>query len=212
MAQEALQDYGYNANYHPTPAPEHHTERPYIHSYTQGTPLVVSATPRALEPYPASPLSNAPRESPYGPLPPQSPYHPSSSYEYQQQFSQPLPSVSTFMNAEGYVNGGGNGLHAFDTTGQIQPPGMRPRLTTSLSEEEGSLCFQVDVNGICVARREGLSLFIFTHPFLHFSFPISPVVFYGSCVVVMSAMEQGITIRKKSVDRENMNDSGCADL
>ncbi|KIN07350.1 hypothetical protein OIDMADRAFT_111132 [Oidiodendron maius Zn] len=31
---------------------------------------------------------------------------------------------------------------------------MRPRLTTSIFEEEGSLCFQVDVNGICVARRE----------------------------------------------------------
>ena len=52
---------------------------------------------------------------------------------------------------------GGNGTQTFDTTGQIQPPGMRPRLTTSLSEEEGSLCFQVDVDGICVARREGLS-------------------------------------------------------
>ena len=42
-----------------------------------------------------------------------------------------------------------------DTTGQVAPPGMRPRLTTSVFEEEGSLCFQVDVDGICVARREG---------------------------------------------------------
>ena len=67
------------------------------------------------------------------------------------------------MSADGYVNGG-IGLHAFDTTGQIQPPGMRPRLTTSLSEEEGSLCFQVDVNGICVARREGLSAFETNYP------------------------------------------------
>ncbi|KAH8589316.1 transcription regulator HTH, apses-type DNA-binding domain-containing protein, partial [Bisporella sp. PMI_857] len=30
----------------------------------------------------------------------------------------------------------------------------RPRLTTSVFEEEGSICFQVDVDGICVARRE----------------------------------------------------------
>jgi protein SOK2 len=168
MAQAPLQDYGYNANYHPTSAPEHHTERPYIHPYTQGPPSDPSATPRALEPYPTSPLSNAPRESPYGrdspygPPQPQSPYHPSPSYEYQQQYTQPLPSVSSFISADGYVNGGQNGPHAFDTTGQIQPPGMRPRLTTSLSEEEGSLCFQVDVNGICVARREGLYPFLST--------------------------------------------------
>jgi protein SOK2 len=47
--------------------------------------------------------------------------------------------------------------HVMDTTGQVPPPGMRPRLTTSIFEEEGSLCFQVDVNGICVARREGTS-------------------------------------------------------
>ena len=60
------------------------------------------------------------------------------------------------MSRDGYVHGG-NAPQPFDTTGQIQPPGMRPRLTTSLSEEEGALCFQVDVNGICVARREGLS-------------------------------------------------------
>jgi hypothetical protein len=169
MAQEPLQDYGYNANYHPTPTTEHHTERPYIHPYTQAPPSDISATPRALEPYPTSPPSNAPRESPYGRdspygLPqPQSPYHPSPSYDYQQQFTQPLPSVSTFMTADGYVNDG-NGPHAFDTTGQLQPPGMRPRLTTSLSEEEGNLCFQVDVNGICVARREGMFISFSTYP------------------------------------------------
>lgn len=156
MAQAPLQGYGYNANYHPNSAPEHHSDRPYTHPYTQGPPSDISATPRALEPYPTSPLSNVPREyrdSPYGPPQPQSPYHPNPNYEYQQQF-QPLPSVSTFMNADGYVHPQPNGAHSFDTTGQIQPPGMRPRLTTSLSEEEGSLCFQVDVNGICVARRE----------------------------------------------------------
>jgi protein SOK2 len=49
----------------------------------------------------------------------------------------------------------GVGPPTMDTTGQLAPPGMRPRLTTSVFEEEGSLCFQVDVGGICVARREG---------------------------------------------------------
>jgi enhanced filamentous growth protein 1 len=43
----------------------------------------------------------------------------------------------------------------FDTTGQVQPPGMKPRVTATLWEDEGSLCFQVEARGICVARREG---------------------------------------------------------
>ncbi|TPX18431.1 uncharacterized protein E0L32_011672 [Thyridium curvatum] len=41
-----------------------------------------------------------------------------------------------------------------DTTGQIAPPGMKPRVTATLWEDEGSLCFQVEARGICVARRE----------------------------------------------------------
>jgi hypothetical protein len=31
----------------------------------------------------------------------------------------------------------------------------RPKLTTTLWEDERTVCFQVDANGICVARREG---------------------------------------------------------
>ncbi|KAK6212460.1 hypothetical protein LQW54_005234 [Pestalotiopsis sp. IQ-011] len=41
-----------------------------------------------------------------------------------------------------------------DTTGQIAPPGTNPRVTATLWEDEGSLCFQVEARGICVARRE----------------------------------------------------------
>jgi enhanced filamentous growth protein 1 len=43
----------------------------------------------------------------------------------------------------------------FDPTGQIAPPGMKPRVTATLWEDEGSLCFQVEAKGVCVARREG---------------------------------------------------------
>ncbi|KAI9816682.1 MAG: hypothetical protein M1826_001756 [Phylliscum demangeonii] len=46
----------------------------------------------------------------------------------------------------------------FDTTGQLAPPGMKPRVTATLWEDEGSLCFQVEANSICVARREGESI------------------------------------------------------
>jgi len=41
-----------------------------------------------------------------------------------------------------------------DTSGQIAPPGMKPKVTATLWEDEGTLCFQVEVGGICVARRE----------------------------------------------------------
>ncbi|KAI8638078.1 transcription regulator HTH, apses-type DNA-binding domain-containing protein, partial [Parasitella parasitica] len=30
----------------------------------------------------------------------------------------------------------------------------RPKLTTTLWEDEGTICYQVDANGICVARRQ----------------------------------------------------------
>jgi len=46
-------------------------------------------------------------------------------------------------------------LAGFDTTGQLAPMGMRPRVTATLWEDEGSLCFQVEARGVCVARREG---------------------------------------------------------
>lgn len=36
----------------------------------------------------------------------------------------------------------------------MAPHGMKPRVTATLWEDEGSLCFQVEANGVCVARRE----------------------------------------------------------
>jgi hypothetical protein len=50
-----------------------------------------------------------------------------------------------------------NHYAGFDTTGQNPPPGMKPRVTATLWEDEGSLCFQVEARGICVARREGMA-------------------------------------------------------
>ncbi|KAK0745315.1 hypothetical protein B0T21DRAFT_281901 [Apiosordaria backusii] len=60
----------------------------------------------------------------------------------------PLPGV----NQPGMPNSSYSA--GFDTTGQIAPPGMKPRVTATLWEDEGSLCFQVEARGICVARRE----------------------------------------------------------
>lgn len=46
--------------------------------------------------------------------------------------------------------------HTIDTTGQVAPPGAKPRVTATLWEDEGSLCFQVEAKGVCVARRNGI--------------------------------------------------------
>ncbi|KAI1327347.1 apses-domain-containing protein [Xylariaceae sp. FL0255] len=59
----------------------------------------------------------------------------------------PLPGVPNQPGMQNQYQG-------FDTTGQIAPPGMKPRVTATLWEDEGSLCFQVEARGICVARRE----------------------------------------------------------
>lgn len=53
----------------------------------------------------------------------------------------------------------------FDVSGQHAPPGMKPRVTATLWEDEGSLCFQVEARGICVARREGQSCSTLPDPF-----------------------------------------------
>jgi enhanced filamentous growth protein 1 len=69
------------------------------------------------------------------------------------------PSQHAYMGS-GSAPGHGYGsqpAHQFDQTGQIAPPGMKPRVTATLWEDEGSLCFQVEAKGVCVARREGMT-------------------------------------------------------
>ena len=48
--------------------------------------------------------------------------------------------------------------HSFDSSGQVAPPGVKPRVTATLWEDEGALCFQVEAKGVCVARRDGTFL------------------------------------------------------
>ncbi|KAG4412185.1 hypothetical protein IFR04_014686 [Cadophora malorum] len=64
----------------------------------------------------------------------------------------PLPAMSSAQPMPGPGYGGAQ--QGFDTTGQVAPPGMKPRVTATLWEDEGSLCFQVEAKGVCVARRE----------------------------------------------------------
>lgn len=89
-----------------------------------------------------------------------------------QQSQLPLPSklhpcrLDVWLNETKYrpalantvppSSGGGSAYPSpqFDTTGQVAPHGMKPRVTATLWEDEGSLCFQVEAAGVCVARRE----------------------------------------------------------
>lgn len=97
-----------------------------------------------------SPYSNPAPYSQYGyangltspPAPPPSVSNPMGNP------STVLPSIPGVAGQAQYVG--------FDTTGQQPPPGMKPRVTATLWEDEGSLCFQVEARGICVARREGI--------------------------------------------------------
>jgi len=42
-----------------------------------------------------------------------------------------------------------------DPTGQTGPVNKRSKITATLWEDEKTLCFQIEANGICVARRAG---------------------------------------------------------
>ena len=68
-----------------------------------------------------------------------------------------LAMTSHTVTPHGYVSGAAqsqqNAVH--DPTGQTCPPGAKPRVTATLWEDEGSLCYQVEAKGVCVARREG---------------------------------------------------------
>lgn len=68
--------------------------------------------------------------------------------------------MSTQSPSQHSYIGGPGGVQPYqqphvDTTGQVAPPGMKPRVTATLWEDEGSMCFQVEAKGVCVARRDG---------------------------------------------------------
>ncbi|KAJ5888778.1 hypothetical protein N7495_008819 [Penicillium taxi] len=125
----------------------------------------------------AGPMSHYPYHQP--PLPPASSYPPSyQQYGYSNGVTSPPtghhppppPSMGGQMNTQllplpvtnhsvappGYGNNSGAPLQGFvyDPTGQVAPPGAKPRVTATLWEDEGSLCYQVEAKGVCVARRE----------------------------------------------------------
>lgn len=80
--------------------------------------------------------------------------HPVSASMGLQSVPQSLPLPTMAPSAPPGSAGGQQYPQSYDTTGQVAPHGMKPRVTATLWEDEGSLCFQVEANGVCVARRE----------------------------------------------------------
>lgn len=56
-------------------------------------------------------------------------------------------------SAKGLVSSDSLGGNANSAVGQYQPPGIRPRVTTTMWEDEKTLCYQVDANNVSVVRR-----------------------------------------------------------
>lgn len=54
---------------------------------------------------------------------------------------------------KGSVSSDSLGGNANSSVGQYQPPGIRPRVTTTMWEDEKTLCYQVDANNVSVVRR-----------------------------------------------------------
>lgn len=110
--------------------------------------------PQQIQPATHSYAPSYPQYS-YSTMAPMQPGHPVTSSMAGQMVPQPLPLPTMQPSAPAPTQSGGQQFsQSFDTTGQIAPQGMKPRVTATLWEDEGSLCFQVEANGVCVARRE----------------------------------------------------------
>lgn len=146
--------------YEPYPAMNQAPQDPNSMYYTQQPHMSGSAPP----PPPSSMAHYAPQQPPLlqpGPAQYSAPPHPYPQYAYGNGLtSPPAAPVSGGMPQNVLPLPGQPGMpnqySGYDTTGQVAPPGMKPRVTATLWEDEGSLCFQVEARGICVARREGM--------------------------------------------------------
>lgn len=88
----------------------------------------------------SQPMSNAlapPMQTTHLPLQPPMAAPTSSAHSYPATTSYPQPQ-----------------RQPVDATGQISPPGAKPKVSATLWEDEGTLCYQIEAKGICVARRD----------------------------------------------------------
>ncbi|KAJ5668875.1 hypothetical protein N7462_009945 [Penicillium macrosclerotiorum] len=120
--------------------------------YHQQPPVLQPTSSYAPASYPQYGYPNAVTSPPTGHPPPAS----SMGGQMPSQLL-PLPVANhPSVAPAGYGNSTGAPLqgYVYDQTGQVAPPGAKPRVTATLWEDEGSLCYQVEAKGVCVARRE----------------------------------------------------------
>jgi len=114
--------------------------------------------PQPLQPATHSYAQSYPQYSYHQTMPPMSAPHPVTSSMGQQMVPQQSMPLSTMASNAPPPPPASQPYQNFDQTGQMAPHGMKPRVTATLWEDEGSLCFQVEANGVCVARREDNSM------------------------------------------------------
>jgi protein SOK2 len=146
-------------SYHPQQAPMGHIPPPSSHGMQPQNAYL----PQPSAYMPPQPHYSA-QPTPYDQYPPPPPPH-QSPYAVSHFTHSPHPQPpygghhfqSEYHHDPFQYSGGGFRNYVSDPSGQSGPPGMKPRVTTTLWEDEGTLCFQVEAKGICVARREGMS-------------------------------------------------------
>lgn len=142
--------HGYMDQSHMSSHPHAPTSAP-PHYYAPGP--MMPPTPMSYAPYPhhypayGHPVTSAPH---HGSAP--APYH-HQPMHHQGMAIPPTMGSSQPPSAGPAVNEYSPN-RMMDSTGQVPPPGIKPKLTGTVWEDEGTLCFQVEVRGICVARRE----------------------------------------------------------
>lgn len=141
--------------------PQHGT---FPHPYVQQQQPQYQMMPTAPRPYPTGVYDNSQYNNIINhPPPPQgAPYY----YDQQQNYSAVPPVMGPPMtSSNGSIPITAAAAAQFpsmvnaiaitsNSLGQTPPPGIKPRITTTLWEDEGTLCFQVEARGISVARRE----------------------------------------------------------
>lgn len=88
------------------------------------------------------------------------PWHPPPPSSSQQQTSPSEPSSvngsPTPTQQQMFISTTNESYQPFPIHHHYRPQvPPRPKLSTTLWEDEGTLCYQVDAKGICVARRQG---------------------------------------------------------
>lgn len=124
----------------------------------------------------------------------------SSSYDHYNTtspFSSPIPNSNVLMGSNTTASQRSSlqslpSVPPIPSSNATSPsPSQRPRITTSLWDDEGTVCYQVDVRGICVARRQGMNLLLFLPFFLLINYNLDNDMVNGTKLLNVTGMSRG---------------------